>query len=180
MNRSYSSEGIIIKRKNYGEADRIITLISKNYGKIILLAKGIRKLSSKKRGHLEIFSRIKFSAVSGNGMDIMTEASTLDNFDSMRSDLNKVSLGYYFCEVVGKITRDNEEMQTVYSQLSTALKNIETATNLKNHRKKFIFDLLVEMGYWPMDKKMIDPDIALDEVLERKLTSLRVGKKVIG
>jgi len=63
--KTYSSEGIILSRKNYGEADRILTVFSKNYGKVTLLAKGIRKLISKKRGHLEIFSEVKFSAVSG-------------------------------------------------------------------------------------------------------------------
>ena len=72
--RSYSSDGIILSRKNYGEADRILIVLSKNFGKLSLLAKGIRKIKSKKRGHLEIFSKIKFSAVKGHGFDLMTEA----------------------------------------------------------------------------------------------------------
>ena len=78
--RTYSSEGIILARKNYSEADRILTCFSKSYGKISLLAKGIRKLKSKKRGHLEVFSHIKFSASRGHGMDIITEVETINTF----------------------------------------------------------------------------------------------------
>ena len=70
--RTYSSEGIVLSRKNYGEADRILVILSKNFGKLSLLAKGIRKIKSKKRGSLEIFCQIKFSAVNGHGFDIMT------------------------------------------------------------------------------------------------------------
>lgn len=177
--RTYSSEGIILSRKNYSEADRILTIFSKTYGKVTLLAKGIRKLISKKRGHLEIFSKVKFSAVNGKGFDILTEAITLNNFTNLRLNLNKVTLAYYFCEVVNKITREGEKQPTVYGLLTTALEQLETAKNLKILRKEFINNLLINLGYWPKDKKMIDHDIELEEVLERKINSVRVGKKML-
>lgn len=177
--RTYSSEGIILSRKNYGEADRILVILTKNYGKVSLLAKGIRKLQSRKRGHLEIFSQIKFSAVNGKGFDLMTEAGTLNTFSKIRLNLNKVTLAYYFCEVINKITREGERQSSVYDLLTTVLEQLETAKNLKILRKDFIFKLLIELGYWPKDKNMINHDIELEEVLERKINSLRVGKKVL-
>ncbi len=177
--RSYSSKGIILSRKNYGEADRILVVISEDFGKVSLLAKGIRKIKSKKRGHLEIFSEVKFSAVKGQGFDIMTEAETINDFAGVRINLNKISLAYYFCEVVNKITHEDGHMSTVYSLLSTVLEQLESETELKKLRLKFIYDLLTDMGYWPEDKKLIDADIVLDDVLERKINSVRVGKKVL-
>jgi len=177
--KTYSSEGIILSRKNYGEADRILTVFSKNYGKVTLLAKGIRKLISKKRGHLEIFSEVKFSAVSGKGFDILTEAVTINNFNSLRSNLNQVTLAYYFCEVLNKITKEGEKHDELFELLSKSLKKLETAINLKTLRKDFVVKLLIELGYWPGNKKMVNHDIELEEVLERKLNSLRVGKKVL-
>lgn len=177
--RTYSSEGIILSRKNYGEADRILVILTKNYGKVILLAKGIRKLESKKRGHLEIFSQIKFSAVAGKGFDLMTEAGTVNTFSKIRLNLNRVTLAYYFCEVINKITKEDEKQSSVFSLLSLIFSQLETAKNLKTLRKEFILNLLVEMGYWPRDKNMINHDIELEEVLERKINSLRVGKKVL-
>lgn len=177
--RSYSSEGMVLSRKNFGEADRILVVFSKTFGKLSLLAKGIRKLKSKKRGHLEIFSQIKFSAVKGNGMDIMTEAETLNDFAGVRVNLNKITLAYYFCEVTNKITHEDGNPSGVYSLLSSVLKELETETELKKLRLKFIYSLLIEMGYWPLNKKLIDADIVLDDVLERKINSVRVGKKVL-
>lgn len=177
--RTYSSEGIVLSRKNYSEADRILVVFSKHFGKLTLLAKGIRKIKSKKRGHLEIFSKIKFSAAYGHGFDIMTEAEIINDFAGVRTNLNKISLAYYFCEVVNKITHDDGKPSTVYSLLSTALEQLEKETKLKKLRLKFIYDLLIEMGYWPIGKKLIDADIVLDDVIERKINSVRVGKAVL-
>lgn len=177
--RTYTSEGIILSRKNYSEADRILVVFSKHFGKLSLLAKGIRKIKSKKRGHLEIFSQVKFSAVKGGGIDIVTETETLNDFSGVRVNLNKISLAYYFCEVVNKITREDEGYSKIYDLLVNALNDLATEQELKKLRFKFIYKLLSEMGYWPEDKEMSDADIILEEVLERKLNSVRVGKKVL-
>lgn len=177
--RTYSSEGVILSRKNYNEADRILVIFSKHFGKLTLLAKGIRKIKSKKRGHLEIFSKIKFSATKGHGFDIMTEAETINDFAGVRTNLNKISLGYYFCEVVNKITHEDGRASTVYSLLSAALEELGKQLELKKLRLKFIYDLLIEMGYWPIGKKLIDADIVLGDVLERKINSVRVGKAML-
>lgn len=178
-NRTYTSEGIILSRKNYNEADRILVCLSKHFGKVTLLAKGIRKIKSKKRGHLEIFSKVKLSAVSGRGMDIVTETETINDFSGVRTNLNKITLAYYFCEVVNKISHEDGNPSNIYILLSNALENLEVETELKKLRLKFIYDLLIEMGYWPENKKMIDADIVLEDVLERKLSSIRVGKQIL-
>ena len=176
---SYSSEGIVLSRKNYGEADRILIVFSQDFGKISLIAKGIRKIKSKKRGHLEIFSKIKFSAIKGNGMDIMTEAETVNDYAGVRINLNKISLAYYFCEVVNKIIHEDEQQLSVFNLLSLVLEELEETTELKKLRLKFIYNLLTDMGYWPESEKIIDADIVLDDVLERKINSVRVGKKML-
>ena len=85
---SYSEEGIVLARKNYGEADRIVSIYSQNHGRISSIAKGVRKLSSRKRGHLEVFSHIRFQAVNGKGLDLMTEVETVENFGEIRKSLS--------------------------------------------------------------------------------------------
>lgn len=177
--KTYSSEGIILARKNYSEADRILTCFSKSYGKISLLAKGIRKLKSKKRGHLEIFSHIKFSASKGHGMDIITEVETINTFSKIRANLNKISLAYYFCEVITKITREDEIHNDVFNLLTVFLDRLENETKLKKLRHEFLYELLKELGYWPVNKKLIDADMVLEEVVERQINSFRVGKKIL-
>ena len=57
MPGSYKTEAIVLKRTNFGEADRLVTVFSQPRGKLVLLAKGIRRLTSRKKGHLELFNR---------------------------------------------------------------------------------------------------------------------------
>lgn len=177
--RTYSSEGIVLSRKNYGEADRMLTVLSKDFGKVSLLAKGIRKIKSRKRGHLEIFTHIKFSAASGHGFDILTEAETINDFSKIRTNLNKISLACYFLEVTNKILHEDGHMSPVYKLLLDSLRQLENDTELKKLRLEFIYNLLIDLGYWPEGKKLIDADIVLGDVLERKINSVRVGKKVL-
>lgn len=177
--RRYTSEGIVIFRKNYGEADRILIVFSKNFGKIRLLAKSIRKVKSRKRGHLEIFSHIRFSAQSTRGIDLITEVETINLFTTLRVSLRKVAVAYYFAEVLDKLTREEEKQEHVFDLFLDYINQINTAKSLKALRQNFIEKLLISLGYWPLGKKMFNPDKILEEVMERRVNSSRVGKKLL-
>jgi DNA repair protein RecO (recombination protein O) len=177
--RAYTSEGIVLARRNFGEADRILVIYTKNFGKVSLLAKGIRRPKSRKRGHVEVFNNIKFQAVAGRGLDIMTEAEVIEDFSEVRKSLRKISLAYYLMEVVGRITHEGEEKTGVYCLLLTSLQKLKSAKMLKKLRLDFITDLLITLGYWPIDKPLYSPDEKLEEVIERQIYSERVGKRMI-
>lgn len=176
---SYTSEGIILGRRNYGEADRILSVYSKEHGRIALMAKGIRKPKSRKRGHLEIFSLLNFQAIKGHGIDLMTEADITDDFKEIRKSLSKISLAYYFMEVIGKITHEGEKNEELYSLILSSLDNLKKETQLKKLRFDFIHELLTIMGYWPQGKVLPNPDEVLEEVIERQISSVRVGKRML-
>jgi DNA repair protein RecO (recombination protein O) len=175
----YTSEGIVLARKNYGEADRIIWIFSKSQGRIALIAKGVRRPKSKKRGHLEVFSRINFGAVKGRGMDLLLEAEAIDDFKQIRVSLKKISLAYYFCEVIGRITHEGEPNERLFDLILTNFEKLKSAKLLKKLRLDFITKLLILQGYWPQDKVLADPDQKLEEVIERQIASKRVGKRMI-
>jgi DNA repair protein RecO (recombination protein O) len=176
---SYSSSGVVLGRKNYGEADRIISVYSKDHGRISLMAKGIRRPKSKKRGHLEIFSLLNFQSVSGHGIDLMIEADIIDDFKEIRKSLSKVSLAYYFMEVIGKITHENEQNADLFNLILESLNKLKTETKLKKFRLDFILKLLTIMGYWPRGQKLPNPDELLEEVIERQIYAQRVGKRML-
>lgn len=176
---SYSDEGVVLARRNFGEADRILVVYSKNHGRISLIAKAVRRPESRKRGHIEIFSRVAFQAATGKGLDLMTEAEVVDSFKDIRKNLKRVSLAYYFCEVIGKITHDGESNFEVYNLLAESLEILKTAKELKNLRLNFVLSLLTMLGFWPKGRLLIDPDQKLEEVIERQLTSVRVGKMML-
>lgn len=177
--RTYTSEGIILARKNYGEADRILSLFTKSHGRLSFIAKGIRRPKSKKRGHVEVFGYIKFQAASGRGLDIITEVEVIDGFSEVRKNLKKISLAYYFMEVIGRITRENEKNIELFELILETLKKLKKAKLLKKLRLDFVSELLLILGYWPEGKSLPDPDKKLEEVIERQIFSERVGKRMI-
>lgn len=175
----YSSEGIVLARKNFGEADRILSVFSKDQGRISLLAKGVRRPKSKKRGHIEIFNLIKYQANIGHGIDIISEAEVIRDYKDIRKNLKKISLAYYFMEVAGKITHEGESNTGLYYLLTDSLENISITKTLRKLRTDFIFKLLTLLGYWPVGKTMENHDRILEEVIERQITSVRVGKRML-
>ncbi|KKS94385.1 MAG: repair protein RecO protein [Microgenomates group bacterium GW2011_GWC1_43_13] len=177
--RAYTSEGIVIARRNFGEADRILVLYTKNFGKVSLIAKGIRRPKSKKRGHVEVFNKIKFQAARGRGLGMITEAEVIEDFAEIRKSLRRISLAYYLMEVVGRITHDGEEKAEVYDLLLETLSKLKSTKMLKKLRLDFITSLLITLGYWPDGKPLPAPDEKLDEVIERAIYSKRVGKRMI-
>ncbi len=177
--RTYSSEGIILARRNFGEADRIVSVYSKDRGRIALLAKGIRRPKSKKRGHLEIFSLVRFAASQSRGIDLLVEAEMKDDFKRIRTSLPKISLAYYFCEVVGKITHEGEKNEDLFELIISYLSKLKTAKKLKDLRHEFVNELLILLGFWPEGKYLPDPDKVLEEVIEREIASARVGKRML-
>jgi DNA repair protein RecO (recombination protein O) len=176
---SYNSEGIVIGRRNFGEADRILSIYTKDHGRISLIAKGIRRPKSRKRGHVEVFSLVKFQANSGHGIDLMTEADISDDFKEIRASLPRITLAYYFMEVVGKITHEGEKNEELFNLIRSSLNKLKSEKKLKDMRMAFILKLLTILGYWPEGKVMTDPDEALEEVVERQIYSKRVGKRMV-
>lgn len=177
--KKYSTEGIVLARKNYSEADRILVVFSKEYGKLSLLAKGVRRLKSRKRAHIEIFNRVKFSSYHAKGLDLMTEAEVVDSFSDIKNDLRKVAVAYFFAEVVGRMTREGEKNGQLYEDLRNFLERLRGRRNLKILRQEFILRVLVQLGFWPGEKATDDPDRLLEEILERAPSSVRVGKKIL-
>ena len=177
--RHFSSNGVVLKRHDFGETDRILVIYSKHFGKLSMIAKGIKKPESKKRGSLEVFSHIKFAGHAGAGLDIITEAETIEHYSEIRQDLKKVSVAYYLVEVVNKTTNDAEYHPEIYELLTRYLEILKVTNSLKKFRLDFTYQMLVKLGYWPENVKLDDPDTELEKVIERTLHSVRVGKKVL-
>jgi DNA repair protein RecO (recombination protein O) len=175
---SYHGEGIVLGRRNFGEADRILSLFTKDHGRTALLAKGVRRPKSKKRGHIEVFTKVAFEAISGKGIDLMTEAEVREDFKEVRTSLRKVSLAYYFTEVIGRITHENESNSELYDFLVQTFEKLRSTNKLRELRVNFINKLLILMGYWPEGRILENPDRELEKVIEREIYSKKIGKQL--
>ena len=88
--RTYRTEAIVLRRKDIGEADRILTLFTPQLGKVRVVAKGIRKPRSRKAGHLELFTRAKLLLATGRDLDIITQAEGLDAYPRDRRESARI------------------------------------------------------------------------------------------
>ena len=114
---SYKTKGIVLKRRDVGEADKIITVFGEKEGKIIARAKGVRKILAKNGGSVELFTLADFIFISGKKMDILTSATIINSFSNLKKNLKKTGLAYYFAELVDKLTLEKERNEEVFDLL---------------------------------------------------------------
>lgn len=180
MSRGYLRDGIILASKDYGEADKILMILTKENGLYPVLTKGSRRLKSRKRGHLSVFNKIKFSAQKRRGFDIMLEVETISDFVKFRDDLKRISVAYYFSEVLGRLVKESSETSGVLMILEKYLEALgEEEIGVKKLRERFVCDVLVALGFWPQNKEMKNPDKVLEVVAEKNFSTIRVGKKIL-
>lgn len=120
--RNVKTEGIIIKRKNLGEADRLITVITPYEGKLTIKATGVRKITSRRSAHIELLNHASLSLYKGKGMHVLTEVKMLDDHTKIKQDFTKVGLAYHLCELVDGLCPENQENGNVYHLLKNTLK----------------------------------------------------------
>lgn len=145
---NYKTRGIIIKRRNFGEADRVLTIFTKNRGKISAIAKGVRKTLSKLGGHLELFYVVNLMLSEGRNFDIVTGAEIIESFPNIRNNLKLTEQSYYIAELTDKLINDNSEASEIYDLLYKTLKSVNNKNNPLALRY-FELWLLKELGHKP-------------------------------
>lgn len=177
MHSSYTDIGIVIKRSNYGEGDKFITLYSKEHGKVTLKAKGVRKPTSKRAGSIDLFNHIKFHAISGKGeLDILTEVQNISDFSAWKVFLGRVNIAYQLCELIDKLTPDKEPHPELFDILLSSMQSIsnlgsEWELEIRNSK----LEILEVLGYWkPGQKYNGDINELVESVSERPLHAHKI------
>jgi len=163
--RVYGTELICIKRMDYAEADRIITALTPDHGKVRLLAKGVRKSTSRMAGHLELFSHAHAILARGRDLDIVTQATTVEPFRGIREDLVAISYAYHFGELVDAFLPDGDEHRSVFALLRDVLEVLDAHTITPAlAARQFELHFLDALGFRPqlttclVCKTPIEPD----------------------
>lgn len=112
---------VVLKRTNYKEADKILTVYTKDLGKISCIAKGIRKISSKKLGALEPFCLTKIHIVESYGYYIVTQTNIIKSFINIKSNYESITNGLYMLEIFDKIVPLESPNLTLFNFLSKSL-----------------------------------------------------------
>jgi DNA repair protein RecO (recombination protein O) len=122
--RTLRTEVVVLRHTDWGEADRLLVLFSREAGKLRAVAKGARKLHSRKAGHLEPFTQVKLLMARGRDFWIVTQAETVDAFLPVREDLLRTAYAAYVIELLDRFTYEEGENRGLYHLLVETLQRV--------------------------------------------------------
>lgn len=147
---TYKTEGIILRRSNFGEADRILTVYTENYGKLRAIAKAVRRPTAKLAGSLELFYRSKLRLAQGKNLDIIIESQPINLYRKIGEDLDRYHLVSYLAELVDKTIQEEQNHPGIYKLLVECLDFIDKkGAGNPMIAQYFLLRLLAELGYTP-------------------------------
>ena len=149
----YRTQGFILKKTNRGEADRIFTIYTKDFGKLEILCKAIRKISSKLRSGTELFYLSEIEFIQGKTHKTLTDVILIESFPILRKDPERLSIAYRISEVLDNLVKGQEADEGIWKLLNetfTELNNLK----IENEKLKiiyyyFLWNLLSISGYQP-------------------------------
>jgi len=144
----YKAEGIVIRRANLGEADRLVTLFCRDQGKLAAVARGARKPKSRFAGRLEPFSHVRVLLAVGRTLDVVAQVEVVDTFTPLREDLDRLGFAAFAVELVDRATADREPSPGIFQALRAALELMERA-DPELVALWFTLRLLEDTGYAP-------------------------------
>jgi len=117
---NYKTKGIVLKRMNFGEADRILTILTERFGKIKAIARGVRKGRSKLAGSLEPFMLLNLQLHEGKTFFTITGSEIELEFSEIHTELKKTSQAFYIAELVDKFLPEHQKSDEVSNLLVRA------------------------------------------------------------
>lgn len=148
--RSLRAEAIVLRHTDWGEADRLLTLYTRDQGKVRAVAKGARKINSRKAGHLEPFTRVKLQLARGRDLLIVTQAESLDAYQPLREDLTRMSAAAYIVELLDRFVPDEEvAVPLLYRMLTETLARLAAESDPWLPVRYYEMRLLDFLGFRP-------------------------------
>lgn len=138
-----------MRRDDYGEADRLVTLLTPDYGKLRVLAKGARKPTSRKAGHIELFARTRLLLAKGRAFDLITQAELIEAHLLLREEMQRGALAHYLCELADWFAPEGSDAAPLYNLLAEGLSWLCEARDPRLATRYFELRLLTLEGYRP-------------------------------
>ncbi|HXF70662.1 MAG TPA: DNA repair protein RecO [Thermoflexus sp.] len=147
--RLYRTEAIILRRSDFGEADRLLTILTPEFGKLRVLAKGVRKIRSRKAGHLERFMRTSLLLARGRELDLISQAEVIASHPHLREDLARSTMAHYVAELAEIFAPEGEESRALYRLLAETLDRLDAEADPQRALRYYELHLLELAGFRP-------------------------------
>lgn len=145
----YRTQGFFIKKTNRREADQSFTVFTKDFGKLEILGKAIRKIKSKLRGGAELFYLSEIEFIQGKTHKTLTDAILIDNFSNIRKDLRKLKITYQIAEVLDNLVGGEEKDDKIWQLLKEVFEKLNSLKRIEIIYYYFFWNLISILGYQP-------------------------------
>lgn len=145
----YTANAIVLRRMNFGETDRIASLLTREKGKLSAIAKGARKPISRLAGPTELFTYCKVQLATGRTLDVITQAEGKESFPRIRGDLRRIAHATYMLELVDGMVEEREPNANLFDLLLSALYLMDRPNDPEKIVRMFELQLMKVLGYEP-------------------------------
>lgn len=146
--KNFKAQGIIIKAQDFSEFDQILTIYTRELGKIKAIVKGVKKPKSKLRGGVQLFSYCQLELFKGKSFYRVIHSSSLKSFIELREDFDKMTSALEWLEVVDSFVQEEEVDEETFLLTLLGIASIACGDTVKSLRA-FETKLLVSLGYLP-------------------------------
>ena len=147
--RVIKTKAIVLAHRRLGDADRIVTMVTPQQGKVDAVAKGALKPKSKLAGHVEPLTLTEVSLAHGRTLDIITQAQTQNAYLPIKSDLQKMSTAFYLLELTNRFLIEDVDAGQIFELLDRSLTRLSDGKNSQFVTRVFEFSLLRVIGIKP-------------------------------
>ncbi|MBE9201007.1 MULTISPECIES: DNA repair protein RecO [unclassified Nodularia (in: cyanobacteria)] len=170
MSRTYKATGINLKAQMLGESDRIVTILTREFGLIQAVAPGARKQNSSLGGRSGMFVVNELLIAKGRSLDRITQAQTLKTYPGLAQDLGKLAAGQYLAEIVLCQALSEQPQEELYQLLTEYLHQLEVLpktdkSGIYAHLAHGVFQFFALAGLSPqvqvccLTQKTLKPDL---------------------
>jgi DNA repair protein RecO (recombination protein O) len=147
--RTYRAEVLVLRRHDFGEADRLLTVLTRDEGKVRGLARGARRPVSKHSGNLELFGHAQLLLARGRELDTIAQSELLHPFRRLREDLMAASHAYYLSEVTDALLEPNDASSRAFDLLLAAFSALDAGSSPTLLAAHYLLQLLGALGFRP-------------------------------
>jgi DNA repair protein RecO (recombination protein O) len=148
--RSFRASAVVLRHSDWGEADRLLTLYTREKGKLRAIAKGARKVTSRKAGHIEPFTHVTLQLAKGRDIFIVTQAETINLCPGLREDLVKTGYAAYIVELLDRFTyEEGSSNLALFRLLVESIERVEKEADAWLAVRYYEMRLLDHLGFRP-------------------------------
>jgi len=147
---TYLTDAIVLRRLDYGEADRILTLLTREHGKLAVIAKGARRAKARSAGSLDLFARSRMMLAKGRNLDVVAQVERRGDVRHISGDLQRTAYASLVSEVVDKVLEDRHPVDDVFDLVVQTLDRLNaTERSPRADSAWFVMRILDQLGYLP-------------------------------